>query len=88
MTTAYETEAARAAVAAISAILQTLPVAQRPDVVEEAFGGALPTAWADNFKAQFGDDPIPVLLISGEIASDVCEFFSEDTVVADDDGMH
>jgi hypothetical protein len=75
MTTAYDTQASRAAVATISAVLRTLPLTQWPDVLEEAFGGALPTAWADNFEASYGAPPIPVLLVGGEIAADVIHLF-------------
>jgi hypothetical protein len=64
------TIAARAAVQAITDILTTLPLAARAAVVEEAYGGALPVDWADNFKAAYGVDPIPVLLVGGEIAAD------------------
>lgn len=77
MTTAYETQATRDAVAAITNILAALPLAQRADVVEEAFGGALPIAFADSFKETFGNDPVPTMLIGGEIASDAIDLYEE-----------
>jgi hypothetical protein len=71
------TIAGRAAVAAITAIVATLPLGVRAAVVEEAFGAALPIAWADNFEASYGKAPTPVLLIGGEIATDVIAMFEE-----------
>jgi hypothetical protein len=82
MTTAYATAESRAAVRAISDILAALPLAQRADIVEEAYGGALRAVEAHAFKALLGNDPIPVLLVGGEIASDAMHHFAG----LDDDG--
>jgi hypothetical protein len=77
-TSAYRTEASRAAVRGIAAILAMLPLNLRADVVEEAFGAGLPEAWADKFREEYGNEPMPVLLIGGEIASDVIDLYEAD----------
>jgi hypothetical protein len=78
MTIAYDTQASRDAVKAITDILAALPLNQRADVVEEAYGGALPIDWADKFQAEYGNPPIPVLLVGGEIAADVVRLYEGD----------
>lgn len=70
----------QAAIAAIVAALNDVPIADRAEVLEIAYGESIPDAVADGFKADFATDTfIPVLLVSGEIAADVMHRYEDQT---------